>query len=133
MASKKVLIVDDSATERHVLERIMSEAGFVVVTASSGEEGVIKAKAELPTIVLMDVVMPGMNGYQATREIAKGKETAGIPVIICTSRGAETDKLWGLRQGAQEYLVKPINKQNLLQKVQKILTEKAEKSQKNEK
>lgn len=133
MASKKVLIVDDSATERHVLEQIMSEAGFVVVTASSGEEGVIKAKAELPTIVLMDVVMPGMNGYQATREIAKGKETAGIPVIICTSRGAETDKLWGLRQGAQEYLVKPINKQNLLQKVQKILTEKAEKSEKNEK
>lgn len=127
MTSKKVLIVDDSATERHVLEQIMSEAGFVVVTANSGEEGVAKAKAELPTIVLMDVVMPGMNGYQATREIAKSKETAGIPVIICTSRGAETDKLWGLRQGAQEYLVKPINKQNLLQKVQKILAEKDEK------
>lgn len=124
MSGKKVLIVDDSATERHVLEQIMSEAGFIVVTASNGEEGVAKAKAEMPNLVLMDVVMPGMNGYQATREIAKGKETAGIPVIICTSRGAETDKLWGLRQGAQEYLVKPINKQTLLQKVQKILAEK---------
>jgi twitching motility two-component system response regulator PilH len=124
MAVKKVLIVDDSATERHVLEQIMSEAGFVVITASTGEEGVAKARAEMPTLVLMDVVMPGMNGYQATREIAKGKDTVGIPVIICTSRGAETDKLWGLRQGAQEYLVKPINKQALLQKVQKILSEK---------
>jgi twitching motility two-component system response regulator PilH len=124
MAVKKVLIVDDSATERHVLEQIMSEAGFVVITTSTGEEGVAKARAEMPTLVLMDVVMPGMNGYQATREIAKGKDTVGIPVIICTSRGAETDKLWGLRQGAQEYLVKPINKQALLQKVQKILSEK---------
>lgn len=122
MSGKKVLIVDDSPTERHVLEQIMLDAGFEVVTASTGEEGVAKAKAELPHLVLMDVVMPGMNGYQATREIAKGKETAGIPVIICTSRGAETDKLWGLRQGAQEYLVKPINKQMLLQKVQKILS-----------
>ena len=124
MSGKKVLIVDDSATERHVLEQIMSEAGFVVITASTGEEGVAKAKSEKPSLVLMDVVMPGMNGYQATREITKGKETAGIPVIICTSRGAETDKLWGVRQGAQEYLVKPINKQILLQKVQKILSEK---------
>lgn len=124
MSGKKVLIVDDSATERHVLEQIMSEAGFVVITASTGEEGVAKAKAEKPSLVLMDVVMPGMNGYQATREITKGKETAGIPVIICTSRGAETDKLWGVRQGAQEYLVKPINKQILLQKVQKLLSEK---------
>lgn len=124
MAGKKVLIVDDSETERHVLEQIMSEAGFVVITARSGEEGVAKARAEMPTLVLMDVVMDGMNGYQATREIAKGKDTAGIPVIICTSRGAETDKLWGLRQGAQEYLVKPINKQILLQKVHKILSEK---------
>jgi twitching motility two-component system response regulator PilH len=121
MAGKKVLIVDDSPTERHVLEQYMREAGYSVITASDGEEGVAKAKSELPALVLMDVVMPGMNGYQATREIAKGKDTAGIPVVICTSRGAETDKLWGLRQGAQEYLVKPINKQTLLQKVQKIL------------
>lgn len=122
--TKKVLIVDDSATERHVLEQIMEEAGFEVITASNGEEGVAKAKAELPALVLMDVVMPGMNGYQATREIAKSKETAGIPVIICTSRGAETDKLWGLRQGAQEYLVKPITKQVLMEKVRKVLGEK---------
>lgn len=122
--AKKVLIVDDSPTERHVLEQIMQEAGYEIITAASGEEGVIKAKQELPDLVLMDVVMPGMNGYQATREISKSKETAGIPVIICTSRGADTDKVWGLRQGAQEYLVKPITKQVLLQKVQKIMGEK---------
>lgn len=122
--AKKVLIVDDSPTERHVLEQIMSEAGFEIVTASNGEEGVAKAKSEMPDLVLMDVVMPGMNGYQATREIAKNKDTSKIPVIICTSRGADTDKLWGLRQGAQEYLVKPITKQVLLQKVQKIFSDK---------
>lgn len=122
--AKKVLIVDDSPTERHVLEQIMQEAGYEIITAASGEEGVTKAKQELPDLVLMDVVMPGMNGYQATREISKSKETAGIPVIICTSRGADTDKVWGLRQGAQEYLVKPITKQVLLQKVQKIMGEK---------
>lgn len=120
--AKKVLIVDDSKTERHVLEQIMTDAGFQIITADNGEEGVAKAKAEMPDLVLMDVVMPGMNGYQATREIARNKETAKIPVIICTSRGAETDKLWGLRQGAQEYLVKPITKQVLLQKVQKIFS-----------
>ncbi len=121
---KKVLVVDDSPTERHVLEQIMREAGFEVISASNGEEGVAKTKSERPDLVLMDVVMPGMNGYQATREIAKSKDTAGIPVIICTSRGADTDKVWGLRQGAQEYLVKPISKPVLLQKVQKILGEK---------
>lgn len=122
--SKKVLIVDDSPTERHVLEQIMIEAGFQIITAASGEEGVAKVKAELPDLVLMDVVMPGMNGYQATREIAKNKLTAHIPVIICTSRGADTDKIWGLRQGAHEYLVKPITKQVLLQKVQKLMADK---------
>lgn len=119
--AKKVLIVDDSPTERHVLEQIMIEAGFEVISAESGEEGIAKAKSEMPDLVLMDVVMPGINGYQATREIAKNKETSSIPVIICTSRGADTDKLWGLRQGAQEYLVKPITKNVLVAKVQKVL------------
>lgn len=119
--AKKVLIVDDSPVERHILEQIMSEAGFSIVTAASGEEALVKVKAEIPDIVLMDVVMPGMNGYQATREIAKTPETSHIPVIICTSRGADTDKLWGMRQGATEYLVKPITKKTLLPKVEKAL------------
>ncbi len=119
--AKKVLIVDDSPTERHILEQIMSEAGYSVVTAASGEEALSKVKVEMPDIVLMDVVMPGMNGYQATREIAKTQETSHIPVIICTSRGADTDKLWGMRQGATEYLVKPITKKTLLPKVEKAL------------
>lgn len=127
--AKKVLIVDDSLTERYQLEQYMQEAGYDIITASDGEEGVSKAKSEKPDLVLMDVVMPGMNGYQATREIARGKETAGIPVIICTSRGADTDKLWGMRQGAQDYLVKPITKPVLLQKIQKIFSEKASKQQ----
>ena len=122
--TKKVLIVDDSATERHVLEQIMTEAGYIIITATNGQEGIDKAKAEMPDLVLMDVVMPGINGYQATREIAKGKETSHIPVIICTSRGADTDKLWGMRQGANEYLVKPITKNVLLEKIDQIFAKK---------
>lgn len=125
--SKKVLIVDDSPTERHVLEQIMKEAGYATISASNGEEAVNKAKEELPDLILMDVVMPGMNGYQATREIARNKTTSHIPVIICTSRGADTDKVWGMRQGAQEYLVKPMTKDILLPKVKKIMAEKESK------
>lgn len=119
--AKKVLIVDDSPTERHVLEQFMKEAGFSIVTASNGEEGVAAAKAEKPDLILMDVVMPGLNGYQATREISRAAETKGVPVIMCTSRGADTDKMWGLRQGANEYLVKPIKKDELMAKVNALM------------
>ena len=117
MPIKKILVVDDSPTERHVLVDLLTKNGYQVITAESGEEGVEKAKKELPDLVLMDVVMPGLNGYQATRTLTREESTKDIPIIVCTSKGQETDKIWGLRQGALDYLVKPINGDELLAKI----------------
>jgi twitching motility two-component system response regulator PilH len=117
MPVKKILVVDDSPTERHVMVELLTKNGYQVVTAESGEEGVVKAKAEKPDLIIMDVVMPGLNGYQATRTITRDDETKNIPVLMCTSKGQETDKIWGLRQGAQDYLVKPVNPEELLAKI----------------
>jgi twitching motility two-component system response regulator PilH len=117
MSIKKILVVDDSPTERHFLDELLSQAGYLVITAESGEEGIAKAKAERPDLVLMDVVMPGLNGYQATRTLTRDEQTKHIPVIVCTSKGQETDKIWGLRQGAQDYLVKPVNGEELLARI----------------
>ena len=117
MPVKRILVIDDSPTERHVLVELLSKAGYQVSTAENGEEGIRKAKADLPDLVLMDVVMPGLNGYQATRTLTRDEKTKHIPVIVCTSKGQETDKIWGLRQGAQDYLAKPINGEELLAKI----------------
>ncbi|MBA3995748.1 MAG: two-component system response regulator [Candidatus Accumulibacter sp.] len=117
MPVKKILVVDDSPTERHFMVELLTRNGYQVITAESGEEGIAKAKAEQPDLVLMDVVMPGLNGYQATRTLTRDEATKNIPVIVCTSKGQETDKIWGLRQGAQDYMVKPVNGEELLVKI----------------
>lgn len=117
MPVKKILVVDDSPTERHFMVELLTRNGYQVITAESGEEGIAKAKAEQPDLVLMDVVMPGLNGYQATRTLTRDEATKNIPVIVCTSKGQETDKIWGLRQGAIDYLVKPLNPEELLQRI----------------
>lgn len=117
MTIRKILVVDDSATERHVMKALLSSHGYEVITAESGEEAIVKAKSELPDLVLMDVVMPGLNGYQATRTLTRDQATRNIPVIVCTTKGQETDRIWGLRQGAQDYLVKPVDGQELLAKI----------------
>jgi twitching motility two-component system response regulator PilH len=117
MPIKKILVVDDSATERHVLVTLLEGKGYTIVTASNGEEGVAAAKRELPDLILMDVVMPGMNGYQATRTISRDDATKHIPVIMCTSKDQETDKIWGMRQGALDYMVKPVDGTALLAKL----------------
>ena len=117
MTIKKILVVDDSPTERLALSEVLVKSGYQVVTAESGDEAVIKSKTEMPDLILMDVVMPGTNGYQATRTLTRDDDTKDIPVIVCTSKGQETDKIWGLRQGAQDYLVKPVNAEELLAKI----------------
>lgn len=94
MAIKKILIVDDSPTERAFLEGVLTKAGYTVVLAISGEDGVERAKAEVPDLILMDVVMPGLNGFQATRAITREETTKNIPVFICTTKDQETDKIW---------------------------------------
>ena len=117
MPVKKILVVDDSPTERYFMAELLTKNGFQVLTAENGEEGIAKAKAEMPDLVLMDVVMPGLNGYQATRTLMRDESTKHIPVIVCSSKGQETDKIWGLRQGAVDYLVKPVNAEELLAKI----------------
>ena len=116
-ATKKILIVDDSPTERQFLLEALSKNGYQCIMAASGEEAVAKSRSEMPDVILMDVVMPGTNGYQATRTIAREPSTRHIPVIMCTNKSQETDKVWGMRQGAREYLVKPINTKELLAKI----------------
>ena len=100
-----------------MLKALLTSHDYEVITAESGEEGIAKAKSELPDLILMDVVMPGLNGFQATRTLTRDPATKNIPVIVCTTKGQETDKIWGLRQGAQDYLVKPVNGPELLAKI----------------
>ena len=94
MAIQKILIVDDSPTERYFLTDILVKNGFSVSTAENGEEALVKIKADKPHLILMDVVMPGQNGFQITRAIARDPETQDVPVIICTSKNQETDRIW---------------------------------------
>jgi twitching motility two-component system response regulator PilH len=117
MPIKKILVVDDSPTERFALLEFLTKNGYQVTTADSGEDAVTKSKSELPDLILMDVVMPGINGYQATRTITRDEATRAIPVIMCTSKHLETDKIWGMRQGAHDYLVKPVNLPELLTRI----------------
>jgi twitching motility two-component system response regulator PilH len=117
MAIKKILIVDDSPTERHVLNDMLSKAGYEVVASDNGEDAILKARQVHPDLILMDVVMPGLNGFQATRAISRDAETRTIPIILCTSKSQETDKIWGMRQGARDYIVKPVNRDELIAKI----------------
>ena len=115
--SRKILIVDDSATERFFLADLLSRRGYTVVTAESGEEALNKVRQEKPSLVVMDVVMPGTSGYQATRAMARDPATQNIPVILCTGKSAKSDRIWGLRQGAREYVTKPVDPEELLAKI----------------
>jgi twitching motility two-component system response regulator PilH len=117
MGIRRILIVDDSPTERHVLNDLLTRAGYEVVTSDNGEDAIVKSRQLKPDLILMDVVMPGLNGFQATRAISRDPETRGIPIILCTSKSQETDKIWGLRQGARDYLVKPVDRDELLGKI----------------
>ncbi|BAO31191.1 response regulator [Sulfuritalea hydrogenivorans] len=117
MPIKTVLIIDDSPTERHILTQLLVGSGYEVSTAESGDEGIERAKQIKPDLILMDVVMPGTNGFQATRALSRDDATKDIPVIICTTKDQETDKVWGMRQGAHDYVVKPVDGQALLAKI----------------
>jgi len=117
MTIKRILIVDDSPTERHVLNDMLTKAGYEVVASDNGEDAILKAKTAKPDVILMDIVMPGLNGFQATRAISRDADTRSIPIILCTSKSQETDKIWGMRQGARDYVVKPIIRDELLAKI----------------
>ena len=120
MPIKRILVVDDSPTERFQFTEVLTANGYEVMTAGTGEEAIAMAKSHQPDLVLMDVIMPGINGFQATRNMARDEQTRHIPVIICTTKALETDRLWGLRQGARDYLVKPVQRSDLLGKIRAL-------------
>jgi twitching motility two-component system response regulator PilH len=116
-----ILIVDDSPTELHLFQNMLEKAGFETLVADSGEEGIRQAQVARPDCILMDVVMPGMNGFQATRKLTRDPGTSKIPVIMITTKDQETDKIWGMRQGAAEYLVKPVAEKQLVAKINAVM------------
>ena len=116
-----ILIVYDSPTEVHVMQKALEQNGFRTASAADGNEAIRKARELHPDLILMDIVMPGVNGFQATRQLANDPETRTIPVIMVTSKAQESDRVWGLRQGAVDYLVKPVATEQLVQKAQAAL------------
>ena len=121
IAMAKILIVDDSPTELHVLAKILQHGGHEPLTAADGEAGIAAAKTQGPDVILMDVVMPGINGFQATRKLSRDPQTQKIPVLMVTTKDQDTDREWGLRQGAKGYLVKPVDGRELLHKIGELL------------
>src|SRR3989338_648253 len=117
MPIQKILLVDDSKTELHVLSELLTKSGYAVRTAENGEEAMRRLQEEKPDLILMDVVMPGQNGFQLTRAITRDPQFANVPVIMCTSKNQETDRVWGMRQGASDYVVKPVNPAELQAKI----------------
>jgi len=112
--------MDDSPTERAYIENLLKRKGYDVVLVDSGEAAIERSKSDKPDLILMDVVMPGLNGFQATRAITREESTKHIPVIICTTKDQETDKIWGLRQGAKDYVTKPLNEADLIEKIKAL-------------
>jgi twitching motility two-component system response regulator PilH len=116
-----VLIVDDSPTEVHVMRQALRKHGYETAAAADGAEGIRMAQELKPDLILMDVVMPGVNGFQATRQLSKDPETADIPIIMVTTKGQETDRIWGMRQGAIDYIIKPFADTELVAMARSVL------------
>jgi len=117
----QIMIVDDSPTDTHQLKKILEKNGFTTLTAADATEGIEVAKRERPDLILMDVVMPGLNGFQATRELSSDPETSSIPVIIVTAKDQQVDRAWGMRQGARNYVTKPVTEGALLELISETL------------
>ena len=116
-----ILIVDDSPTEVHVMQKALERHGYRTAVAADGAEGIRLARQMHPDLIFMDIVMPGMNGYQATRTLVNDPDTRAIPIVMVTSKGQEADRVWGLRQGAVDYLIKPVSPDQLVEKAQATL------------
>ncbi len=116
-----VLVVDDSPTDQHVISGLLEKNGHETLVASDGEEAIKVAMASRPDVILMDVVMQGMDGYKATRELTRNPDTSSIPVVMISSKDQETDRIWGLRQGAAAYLTKPVANQQLVEVIKSVL------------
>ncbi|MBI2382652.1 MAG: response regulator [Gammaproteobacteria bacterium] len=117
----RIMVVDDSPTDVQSMRAILQKAGHQVVEVSSGQDAIARAKQDKPDVIVMDVVMPGVNGFQATRTLSKDADTGHIPIIVVSAKDQETDRLWALRQGAKDYIVKPVKENDLLDKIKTAL------------
>lgn len=120
MAIKKILVVDDSTPELLNLQKIISEAGYLVVTATSGRESIDKAKAESPDLIFMDIVMDAMDGYQACRELTQDEKTKDIPVVFVTSKNQKADRMWAELQGGKALITKPYTPDQILDQISRF-------------
>ena len=117
-----ILIIDDSPTDIRVFSTLLERAGHHVIAVSSAEEGIARARAEPPDLIIMDVIMPGMNGFQATRTLTRDPLTAAVPIVMITTKSMETDRVWGMRQGARAFITKPVNEKELLACINELLS-----------
>jgi len=117
----KILIVDDSPAQLYTLQKIVEKAGHEVISAEDGALGVEAARTQLPDLILMDVVMPNLNGFQATRTLSRDDSTGHIPIILVTTKDQETDRVWGMRQGAKAYVTKPVNEKIMIKTINDLL------------
>ena len=117
----RILIIDDSPTDTKVFTTVLEKNGHEVIAAATAEDGVAVCKSEQPDLVLMDVMMPGMDGFQATRSLSRDASTSHIPIIIVSTKNMETDRVWGLRQGAKDYIVKPPSERELINRINALL------------
>lgn len=117
----RILIVDDSEVQLYALRKVLEDGGHEVLTAENGPDGIAMAVKEKPELILMDVVMPDMSGFQATRKLSRLPETSAIPVIFVTTKDQESDRIWGMRQGAADYITKPVDRKLLLSTIKRIL------------
>ena len=117
----KILIIDDSPTDVRVFTTLLERAGHQVVAVSTAEEGIERVRTDMPGLVIMDVIMPGMNGFQATRTLTRDPKTQDVPIVMITTKSMETDRVWGLRQGARAFITKPVNEKELLACINELL------------
>lgn len=118
-----ILIIDDSPTDVQVFRTLLEQAGHEVSAAGNAEDGIELATEQQPDAVIMDVIMPGMNGFQATRALSRGEQTRDIPILIITTKSMETDRVWGLRQGARDFITKPIDEKDFFARMNKLLSD----------
>jgi len=117
----RILVVDDSPSQLFGMQKIIEKMGHEVLTATNGVEGVRTAKEQIPDLILMDIVMPELSGFQATRKISREERTSHIPIIMVTTKNQQTDKVWGMRQGAKDYLVKPVSEKALISTINEYI------------
>lgn len=117
----RILVVDDSPTENFKISGVLKRHGHEVLAAESGEQALQVARDSQPDLILMDIVMPGLNGFQATRLLTQGASTRHIPVVMVSNKDQQTDRVWGARQGARGYVTKPVRERELIGLIENLI------------